>query len=148
MYFFLKYLLKNKKNSLSLLKGNGDFRGEECVELLKEADIVVTNPPFSLAKEYLPLLIESGKQFIVLGNINHAMYAEIFPYIFERRIWLGHNSGHFWFKVPDYYEEKRTDFKIDSNGQKLRRMGNICWFTNMDIAIQKKEFLESIGSVH
>ena len=115
------------------LKGDGDFRSPECLELLKECDIVVTNPPFSLAKEYLPLLIESGKQFIVLGNINHAMYAEIFPYIFERRIWLGHNSGHFWFKVPDYYEEKRTDFKIDSNGQKLRRMGNICWFTNMDI---------------
>ena len=126
------------------LEGDGDFRSPECLELLNECDIVVTNPPFSLAKEYLPLLIESGKQFLVLGNMNHAMYADIFPYIFERKVWLGHNSGHIWFHVPDYYEEKRTDFKFDSKGRKLRRMGNICWFTNMDIEKRHNRLLDDL----
>lgn len=115
------------------LEGDGDFRSPECLELLKACDIVVTNPPFSLMKEYLPLLINSGKQFIVLGNTNYATFKEIFTYFKENKAWLGHNSGHFWFRVPDYYEEKSTDFKIDQQGSKWRRMGNICWFTNMDI---------------
>ncbi|TQR40182.1 modification methylase [Paenibacillus popilliae] len=115
------------------LQGNGDFRSPECLELLEECDIVVTNPPFSLMKEYLPLIINSGKQFLTLGNMNHAIIREIFGYFKENRVWLGYKSGHFWFRVPDYYEEKPTDFKIDETGQKWRRMGNICWFTNMDI---------------
>jgi hypothetical protein len=115
------------------LKQNGDFRSPECMELLQECDIVVTNPPFSLMKEYLPTLINSGKLFLILGNKNHAILREIFAYFKNNNVWLGYNSGHFWFKVPDYYEEKQTDFKIDETGQKWRRMGNICWFTNMDI---------------
>ena len=126
------------------LTGDGDFRSAECLALLEESDIVVTNPPFSLMKEYLPLLINSGKQFLVLGNMNHAMYAEIFPYILTKRVWLGHNSGHFWFIVPDYYEEKKTDFKINSDGRKLRRMGNICWFTNMDIEKRHISLVEDL----
>lgn len=115
------------------LEGDGDFRSPECLELLKECDIVVTNPPFSLMKEYIPLIMESGKQFLVLGNMNHITFKEIFHYFKNNRMWLGYNSGHFWFRVPDYYEEKQTDFKIDEAGRKWRRMGNICWFTNMDI---------------
>lgn len=115
------------------LEGNGDFRSPECLALLKECDIVVTNPPFSLMKEYIPLIMESGKQFLVLGNMNHISFKEIFHYFKNNLMWLGYNSGHFWFMVPDYYEEKKTDFKIDETGQKWRRMGNICWFTNMDI---------------
>ena len=113
------------------LKQNGDFRSPECMALLEEADIVVTNPPFSKMREYLPLLVKSGKQFIVLGNMNHATYVENFIYFLQGKVWLGYNSGHFWFKVPDYYEVKNTDFKIDENGQKWRRLGNICWFTNI-----------------
>lgn len=115
------------------LEGNGDFRSPECLELLQECDIVVTNPPFSLMKEYLPLMVNSGKQFLVLGNMNHAIISEIFRYFMADKVWLGYNSGHFWFRVPDYYQEKQTDFKMDKHGQKWRRMGNICWFTNMDI---------------
>lgn len=129
----VELLLKNNKNVLTCLKGDGDFRSEECLQLLHECDIVVTNPPFSLMKEFLPLLINSGKQFLVLGNTNHATFNETFKYFKENKVWLGYNSGHFWFLVPDYYEEKQTDFKIDENGKKWRRMGNICWFTNMDI---------------
>ena len=129
----VEYLLKNKKNVLTLLEGDGDFRSPECMALLDEADIVVTNPPFSLMREYIPLLINKDKQFLILGNTNHATFNETFKYFKENKVWLGYNSGHFWFMVPDHYEEKKTDFKIDENGQKWRRMGNICWFTNMDI---------------
>jgi len=127
----VKLLLKNQRN-VTYLKGDGDFRSPECLAALEEADIVVTNPPFSLMKKYLPRLVNSGKKFLVLGNMNHVTFKEIFPYFIDNKIWLGCNSGHFWFKVPDYYTAKATDFKIDETGQKWRRMGNICWFTNLD----------------
>lgn len=129
----VEYLLKNRKNVLTLLKGDGDFRSDECVELLKQADVVVTNPPFSLFRDFIAQLMEYKKSFIVIGNQNAITYREILPLIRDNKIWLGYNSGHFWFKVPDTYEEKKTDFKIDDKGQKWRRMGNICWFTNVDI---------------
>ncbi|MEN6417728.1 MAG: adenine-specific methyltransferase EcoRI family protein [Clostridiaceae bacterium] len=129
----IEYLLRNQNNVLTLLEGDGDFRSQECIELLKECDIIVTNPPFSLMKEYIPLMVNSGKLFLILGNINHATFNETFRYFKESKIWIGYNSGHFWFMVPDYYEVKDTDFKVDESGQKWRRMGNCCWFTNMDI---------------
>ena len=129
----VEYLLKNRKNALTLLQGDGDFRSDECVELVKQSDVVVTNPPFSLFREYMAQLMEYTKDFIIIGNQNAITYREIFPLIRDNKVWLGYNSGHFWFKVPDTYEEKKTDFKIDENGQKWRRMGNICWFTNVDI---------------
>jgi adenine-specific DNA modification methylase len=137
----VEYLLRNRKNALTLLNEDGDFRSKECIALLNECDIVVTNPPFSLMKEYIPLLAESGKQFLVLGNMNHITFKEIFHYFRENKMWLGYNAGHFWFKVPDYYEEKKTDYKQDEDGQKWRRLGNICWFTNMDIEI-RHQFLD------
>lgn len=129
----VEYLMRNKKNAMTLLVGDGDFRSPECVELLKQADIVVTNPPFSLFREYIALLEKYQKKYVIIGNMNAVAYKEIFPMIAENRLWLGYNSGHFWFKVPDSYEIKKTDFKIDEHGQKWRRMGNICWFTNLDI---------------
>lgn len=129
----VEYLLRNRKNALTLLQGDGDFRSPECVELLKQADIVVTNPPFSLFRDYMAQLVEYKKQFLIIGNQNNVCYSDIFPFIRDNKIWLGYNNGHFWFAVPDTYEEKATDFKIDENGQKWRRMGNICFFTNLDI---------------
>lgn len=129
----VEYLLRNHKNVLTLLQGDGDFRSAECVYLLKQSDVVVTNPPFSLFREYITQLMDHGKDFIVIGNQNAITYREILPLIRDNKVWLGYNSGHFWFKVPDSYEVKATDFKIDENGQKWRRMGNICWFTNVDI---------------
>ena len=127
----MEYYLKN--NEIPTLEGNGDFRNKECIELLKQADIVVTNPPFSLFREYVAQLIEYKKEFLIIGNLNAVKYKDILPLFMQNKIWLGYNSGHFWFKVPDYYEEKKTDFKIDEEGQKWRRMGNIGWFTNLDI---------------
>lgn len=129
----VEYLLRSKKNVLTLLSGDGDFRSAECIELLKQADIVCTNPPFSLFREYMAQLIKYGKQFLIIGNQNNVCYSDIFPLIRDNKVWLGYNNGHFWFKVPDSYEEKKTDFRIDETGQKWRRMGNICWFTNLDI---------------
>ena len=130
---FLSYLFNFRGNTITPLEGDGDFRSEECLAILNEADIVVTNPPFSLMKTYLPLLIERGKSFIILGNVNHITLGEIKPYLLAGRFWLGYEAGHFWFRVPSYYEEKGTDYKQDETGQKWRRMGNSCWFTNIDI---------------
>ena len=123
------------------LKQNGDFRSPECVEILKEVDVVITNPPFSLFREYVAQLMEYEKDFIIVGNQNAITYREILPLIMANKVWLGYNSGHFWFRVPDYYEEKKTDFKIDENGVKWRRMGNICWFTNIDIEKRHEEMI-------
>lgn len=128
----VEYLMRNKENTMTLLDGDGDFRSPECVELLKETDIVVTNPPFSLFRDYMALLISYEKNFLIIGNLNAVKYKEILPLFMTDKVWLGCNSGHYWFKVPDSYEEKKTDFKIDENGQKWRRMGNICWYTNLD----------------
>ena len=128
----VEWLLKNKKDAVKKLEGNGDFRSGECIELLKQADIVVTNPPFSLFREYVAQLMEYDKKFIILGRGTATTYKEILPLFLSNRLWLGRTNGHFWFRVPDNYDPKATDFKIDEDGVKWRRMGNICWFTNLD----------------
>jgi len=126
-----------KVNALDIvhtpLRQNGDFRSPECKEIMQSADVIVTNPPFSLFREYVAQLMEYGKLFIIIGNQNAITYRDILPYFIENKIWLGYISGHFWFRVPNDYEVKKTDFKIDEVGMKWRRMGNICWFTNIDI---------------
>ena len=128
----VQYLLKNDKNVLSLLKGSGDFRSQECIELLKEADIVCTNPPFSLFREYVVQLMKYNKKFLIIGNQNNITYKEIFPLIMKNSIWLGYKSGDMAFRVPDSYEPRETRYWQDETGQKWRSMGNICWYTNLD----------------
>lgn len=120
---------------------NGDFRSPECIALLNEADIVVTNPPFSLFREYIGQLVEYRKDFLIVGRMTAVTYKEILPLFMDNKVWLGRNSGHFWFRVPPYYEEKNTDFKIDESGQKWRRMGNICWFTNLDFKERHEDMI-------
>jgi len=137
----VELLIRNRGNVLTKLAGNGDFRSEECASLLDECDIVVTNPPFSLFREYITLLTTHNKQFLIIGNLNAVTYKEVLPLIMRNKMWLGYKSGHFWFKVPECYEEKATDFKIDETGQKWRRMGNICWFTNLDIEKRHEKML-------
>ena len=127
----VEYLLKNGKNVLKKLK-SGDFRSEECINALKECDVVVTNPPFSLFREYVAQLVEYDKKFIIIGNQNAITYKEIFPLIKENKMWLGYKFGDMAFTVPDYYEARETRFWIDENGQKWRSLGNICWYTNID----------------
>lgn len=115
------------------LNGNGDFRSEECVELLKQADIVVTNPPFSLFREYVAQLVQYDKKFLIIGQQNAITYKEIFPLIKDGLLWLGANGiKDMSFKVPSTYGERETRFWIDENGQHWRSLGNACWFTNME----------------
>ena len=137
----VRYLIQNDKNVLSVLKENGDFRSKECVELLKEADIVVTNPPFSLFREYVAQLMEFEKKFLIIGNQNAITYKEIFPLIMDNKIWLGYKSGDMAFTVPDSYEPRETRYWQDESGQKWRSMGNICWFTNLDHKKRHEELI-------
>jgi hypothetical protein len=112
---------------------SGDFRSPECIELLKESDIVVTNPPFSLFREYVAQLIEYGKKFLILGDQNAITYKETFSFIKANKMWLGYdNGGTKWFQVPMDYEIKtETRIKIENN-IKYFSMGRIMWFTNLE----------------
>lgn len=123
------------------LDGDGDFRSEESIELLKQADIVVTNPPFSLLRQYVSQLVEHDKQFLIVGNQNAITYKEVFPLIMENKIWLGYKSGDMAFKVPDYYESRATRYWQDESGQKWRSLGNACWFTNLDITKRHEDLI-------
>lgn len=127
-------LLKNKKNVLTLLKGDGDFRSDECISLLKESDIVITNPPFSLFREYVKQLVDYDKKFIILGNINAVTYKDIFTLIKENKVWLGQSihSGDREFRVPDSYPLKAAGCRIDENGHKYIRVKGVRWYTNLD----------------
>lgn len=123
-----------KKNKPKILKGDGDFRSDECIEFLKEADIVVTNPPFSLFREYVAQLTEYNKKFIIIGNVNAITYKEVFPLIKENKMWLGYSihSGDREFRVPDTYPLKSAGFRVDENGIKYIRVKGVRWFTNID----------------
>ena len=116
------------------LQGDGDFRSAESIALLKEADIVVTNPPFSLFREYVAQLMEFDKKFIIIGNQNAITYKEIFSLIKDNRLWLGYKAGDMSFKVPSDYEMRETRSWRDEEGNNWRSLGNACWFTNLDIA--------------
>lgn len=127
----VEHLIKNKANVLTKLKGNGDFRSEECVELLKEADIVVTNPPFSLFREYVNQLVEYKKKFIIMGNTNALSYREVFKLFQHDEIRTGYtnfNVGMYFF-VPDSTEK----FHKIVDGRKMVRVSTSCWFTNLPV---------------
>lgn len=136
----IRYLLQNDNNVISILK-TGNFSSNECVELLKQSDIVVTNPPFSLFREYVELLINHGKKFLIIGNQNAITYKEIFPLIKNNQMWLGYKSGDMAFKVPPDSEPRKTRYWVDETGQKWRSMGNICWFTNLDIPKRHEDLI-------
>ena len=115
------------------LVGNGDFRSDECVEFLKESDIVVTNPPFSLFREYVAQLMEYDKKFLIIGNVNAVTYKEIFPLIKNNRIWAGFSFNKtVEFIMPDSYELRGKAY-VDANGKKHGFVPGVCWFTNLDV---------------
>lgn len=127
-------LIKNKKNTLTLMQGNGDFRSQECIQLLKQSDIVVTNPPFSLFREYIAQLIQHKKNFLIIGNVNAITYKETFKLIKEEKLWLGQSikSGDREFRVPDNYPLEAANFRVDEKGIKYIRVKGVRWFTNLD----------------
>ena len=142
----IKLLIKDMNNKLEILNGNGDFRSRECVELLKEADIVVTNPPFSLFREYVAQLMEYDKKFIILGNMNALTYKEIFPLIKNNKIWTGYGfnkSVVYRTPYPNLLEANRKfvigkGYNPDDGYVKVPA---ICWFTNLDTKKRHDEII-------
>ncbi len=135
----VEYLLKHDSNTSRALNADGiydagDFRSSECVEFLKESDIVATNPPFSLFREFVAQLVAYDKQFLIIGNMNAFHYKEIFKLIKENKLWLGESihSGDREFRVPDHYPLEAAGFRIDEKGRKYIRVKGVRWFTNMD----------------
>ncbi len=134
-----KAILKNGGNSsiLTYLDGDGDFRSDECIALLKRADVVITNPPFSLFREYIAQLVEYGKKFLIIGNKNATNYKEVFKLIIENKLWLGYRNinSDMWLFLPDNTEkyEKMID------GRKTKHI-MACWFTNLDTTKRHEVF--------
>lgn len=125
------------------LKGDGDFRSNESIELLKQADIVVTNPPFSLFREYVSKLVEYDKKFLIIGNVNAISYKEIFKLIKENKLWLGASihSGDREFGVPEDYPLNAAGYRVDENGKKFIRVKGVRWFTNLDYSERHEELI-------
>jgi hypothetical protein len=141
--------IKPSSNDIIHFKGDGDFRSSESIELLKQADIVVTNPPFSLFREYVDQLAKYNKKFLIIGNINAITYKEIFKLIKENKAWLGMNLGRgiSGFIVPEHYELYGTEARIDNLGNRIISPNNCLWLTNLDtserhedIALTKRYF--------
>ena len=129
----VKYVFDNQNISITELKGHGDFRDEECRAYLIEADVVVTNPPFSLFREFIALMMEFNKKFIIVGNGNAVTYKEVFPYIKNNQIWMGASKGiggKMSFYASDDYDNKHNYYNED--GRKLAQVNNACWFTNIE----------------
>ena len=137
-------LFKTGENELTELRGDGDFRSQECIELLEKADIVVTNPPFSMFREYVAQLIDFDKKFIIIGNINAVTFKEFFPLFKNNRVWIGASihSGDRAFYVPDDYPLTAAGCGIDEEtGRKFIRVKGVRWFTNLDIKQRHEELI-------
>ncbi len=133
-------LIANKNNEWVPLKGDGDFRSKESIDLLKQADIVVTNPPFSLFREYVAQLIKFDKKFLILGQQGAVIYKEFFPLIKENKVWLGYdNGGTKWFQVPMDYDIPTESRKKIVNGVQYFSMGSVNWYTNLYVARRHKD---------
>lgn len=135
----VELFLRRNKASRTALKGDidypgGDFRSRECIEYLKLSDIVVTNPPFSLFREYVAQLVEHKKQLLIIGNQNAITYNDIFPLIKNNKLWLGATirSGDREFRVPDHYSLNAAGSRVDENGVKYIRVKGVRWYTNLD----------------
>ncbi len=112
------------------LEGDGDFRSKEINDLRDEADVIITNPPFSLFREFLGWIVETNKQFLIIGNMNAITYKEVFLLIRDNKMWLGKHSGAMTFRVPD--SKEKEGLVVDDVGNKWQNFGNICWYTNVD----------------
>jgi len=136
----VEYLLKHDKNSAKALKENGDFKSKECVEILKEADIIVTNPPFSLFREYVAQLEEYKKDFLIIGNTNAVTYKETFGLIKENKMRTGYTNFNvgMLFVVQDDWGKYHH---IDDNGKKIARVSTSCWFTNLEVKKHKEDLI-------
>lgn len=149
--FFLEYTGKKKAKSISSVdeisivqfKEDGDFRSAESIELLKQSDVIVTNPPFSLFREYVDQLVKYDKKFLIIGNVNAITYKEIFKLIKENKAWLGMNLGRgiSGFIVPEHYELYGSEARIDSSENRIVSPNNCLWLTNLDTSIRHEDIV-------
>lgn len=139
--YYCEYEGDNIPMKIGNFEGNGDFRSAECVELLQQADVVVTNPPFSLFREFVTQIVHYGKQFLVIGNINAITYKEIFDLIQNDKAWLGVNLGRgiSGFIVPEHYQLYGTEVKINEEGQRIISTNGCLWLTNLEINQRHKD---------
>lgn len=135
--------------SINYFKGSGDFRSAESVELLKRADVVVTNPPFSLFREFVAQIVRHNKQFLIIGNVNAITYKEIFELIQNGKVWLGVNLGRgiSGFIVPDNYDQYGTEVSVNELGQKIVATNGCLWLTNLEFD-QRHEDIELTKAYH
>ena len=134
----LVYDGENKDANIELLEGDGDFRSEECVELLKQADVVVTNPPFSLFREYVAQLVKYDKKFLIIGSMNAITYKDIFPLIKNNKIWIGYNFNKTMEFQLDENHEKWNEIR---DGKKYGKVPAITWFTNLNVKKHHKKLV-------
>lgn len=141
----VRNLFELGENELAELEGDGDFRSEECLALLDEADIVVTNPPFSLFREYVAVLMEHGKKFVIVGNMNAITYKEIFPLLKDGTMWTGQKcfgGGMDMIQPASTFDEKKTkSYRIDEAGNIIKNIMGVIWFTNLDIKKRHEELI-------
>lgn len=137
--YFYEYSDKGRAfpstSDVHLFKGDGDFRSDECVAILKESDIVVTNPPFSLFREFVSQMVKFKKQFLVIANVNALTYKEVFELIQANKAWMGVNMGRgiSGFIVPDSYELYGLETKVNEAGERIVSTNNCMWLTNLDL---------------
>lgn len=141
--FDVAKLFESHENELVELDGDGNFSSAECLALLDESDIVVTNPPFSMFREYVATLMEHKKKFIIIGNVNAITYKEVFPLIMKNQIWIGASihSGDRAFYVPDDYPLNAAGCGIDENGRRFIRVKGVRWYTNLDLRQRHEELI-------
>lgn len=132
-------LFKSGENELSELRGDGDFRSPECLALMNEADIVVTNPPFSLFREYVSVLMDNQKEFLIIGNQNAITYKEVFHLLMTNQVWLGVSSPK-EFVIPASVNDRKNTYVRD-DGTIMAKFGNVCWFTNLDLRKRHEEMI-------
>lgn len=146
--FFCEYTESDYRNKdytpqIKYFKGTGDFRSTESLELLKQSDIIVTNPPFSLFREFVAQLIKYDKKFLIIGNINAITYKEIFKLIKDERVWLGVNIGRgiSGFIVPEHYELYGSESRINARGERIISPNNCLWLTNLETSKHHEDII-------
>ena len=132
-----KYLVET--GIVKKLQGNGDFMSDESIEYLKQSDIIITNPPFSMFSQLFSLLVKYNKKYLLIANQNAITYKDIFPYIKNNKARVGYHFGDMSFKVPNNTESRKTRFWIDETGQKWRSLGNAMWITNLSVTRDNKK---------
>lgn len=141
--FYCEYFGDDAPAPIRYFKGDGDFRSKECVALLQKADIVVTNPPFSLFREFVTLLTKYEKQFLIIGNVNAITYKEIFQLIQQNKVWLGVNLGRgiSGFIVPEQYDLYGSEAKINVAGQRIVSTNGCLWLTNLELSQRHQDIV-------